>query len=167
MFNMDGTSSLGLISLLVALSGDIVLYRRQRKESPIRQHHITPIIKIIIMKINSRSVRRGAAEASDAVPNTSVHTLGHPLEGQAAVHVLNGAGDGGLDALDATLDARGEEADVALPAGRPLGGLVGHALLGSGHDHVEGREDADAGGAHAEDLGALGDGELGDAMRHG
>ena len=118
-------------------------------------------------KTKSRSVRTGAAEARDAVPNTSVNTLGHPLEGQAAVDVLNGAGDGGLDALDAALEGRGEEADVALPAGCPLGGLVGHALLGAGHDHVEGREDADAGGAYAEDLGALGNGELGDAVRHG
>lgn len=71
---------------------------------------------------------------------------------EALGDALGGAGDGGLDALDASLHGRGEVADVALPARSPLVGLLGEAVLGAGHEEPEGGEDSDACGAHAEDL---------------
>lgn len=72
---------------------------------------------------------------------------------------LHGAGNGGCDALDAALDRVLEHVDVALPSGRPLGGLAGHALFGARDAHGERGEGADAGGAEADVLGHAGGGD--------
>jgi hypothetical protein len=110
------------------------------------------------------SIRRG--ELLEPLLDATLHRLGHPLEGQALLDTLYGAGNGRLDALDALLDGRGEVVDVLLPARCPFGGLLLHALVGAGHDHVEGGEDTGAGGAHDEDFGALGARKTRDACRH-
>lgn len=106
-------------------------------------------------------------EALDAGLDGRVDALGHALERQALLHALDGAGHGRLDALHAALDGGREVANVLLPARRPLGRLLGEALVGAGHDHVQRGEDADAGGAHDPNLGALGLGETGNTRTHG
>lgn len=105
-------------------------------------------------------------EALNAGLDGRVDALGHLLERQALVDALDGAGDGRLDALHAALDRGSEKGNVALPARRPLGGLLGQLLVGAGEEHVEGGEDDDAGGTHGEDLAGLGLGEAGDARTH-
>lgn len=153
----------------------LVLILIQKKQSPSIEAHapsekrhspLSPKYKRKPIYDSLRRRRTVGVHAVDAPPDTALHLLGHLLERQLLLDALDGAGDGGLDALDTLLDGRGEEADVLLPAGRPLGGLAGHALLGAGHHHVERGEDADAGGAEEEDFGAPGAGETGNSGRH-
>lgn len=106
-------------------------------------------------------------EALDAGLDGRVDALGHALERQALLHALDGARHGRLDALHAALDGGRKVANVLLPARRPLGRLLGEALVGAGHDHVQRGEDADASGAHDPDLGAFGLGETGNTRTHG
>ena len=94
----------------------------------------------------------------------AVRPLGHLLEGKPVLDPLDGPRHGGRDSLDAALDRRLEECDVALPLWGPLEGLAGDALLGAREEHVEGGERGDAGRAEGEYLGATGSG---DADRHG
>lgn len=99
--------------------------------------------------------------------DASRNLLGHLLEGQTLVYALNDLGDGRLDALGGAGGRVCEVADVLLPAGSPLDGLGGETLLSTGHDHVEGGEDADTSGTDDEDLGGLGLGKTRDTGRHG
>lgn len=68
--------------------------------------------------------------------------------------------------MGSALSRIGEVVDVALPARSPLGGLLGNLLFGTGPGHVQRREDADAGGGDAEDLGGSGLGETRNARSH-
>ena len=79
------------------------------------------------------------------------------------LHALDCPRHWGRDPLDAALDGRLEEGDVALPPGRPLVRLAVHALVAAGGHEVEGGEGSDAGGAKREDLDSGGGG---DAERH-
>lgn len=81
------------------------------------------------------------------------------LKGQSVLDALDGPSNGRSNALDAALDGVLEEADVALPSGRPLGGLPGHALFGARNAHGERGECADAGDAEADVLGHTGSGD--------
>ena len=109
-------------------------------------------------------VHERLADPVHALLDAAVGVLGDLLEGQALVDALDRLLDGRGDALDGALGVGGEVGDVALPAGRPLCGLGGEALLGAGQQHVEGGEGADAGDAEGEQLGAAGGG---DADGHG
>lgn len=128
------------------------------------------VLFVCFIETEAPSLGRGrsavGADAVDAPSDNALGPLGHGLEGQALLEALDDTGDGGLDTLDALFDGRGEEGDVLLPSRRPLGGLVGEALLGAGHDHVERGEDADAGSAEEEDLGAASAGEARDSGGH-
>lgn len=75
------------------------------------------------------------------------------------LNLLNSAGYRGRDPLDTTLNWRLEHGDVALPFGRPLGGLASDTLLGARDDHVERCEGAEATCPHAEDLSPSGSGD--------
>ena len=92
-----------------------------------------------------------------------VRPLGHLLEGKSVLNLLDRSRNWRGDFLDAALDGRLEECDVALPPWRPLDGLPGDTILGTGQEHVEGGERGDACGAEGEDLGAA---RGGDAERH-
>lgn len=81
--------------------------------------------------------------------------LGHSLERQLAVDLLDGALDVRLHPLDTALGGRGEVRDVSLPAGCPLGGLMSETLLGAGGHEVEGGEGHGACDAVGGDLGGL------------
>lgn len=106
------------------------------------------------------------SKARDAVLDRLVDALGHPLERQATVDALDGAGNRRLDALGSALGRVHKEVDVAFPSRRPLGRLVGELLLCTRHDHVEGGQDADASESNKEELGALGVRETGDTRSH-
>ena len=95
----------------------------------------------------------------DPIADPPVRAGGHLLHGHALDRLLDRALGVRADALHAALDGRLEEGDVALPPGRPLGRLRGHALRGARHHHVEGREGRGAGAGEEEHLGAGGGGD--------
>lgn len=96
-------------------------------------------------------------------PDAALGPLRCPLQGEAGLDALDGALDGRGNPLDAALDGAPEHRDVALPPRRPLAGLLGETLLGTGGHQVERSEEGDAGGAHGENLGPR---RGGDAERH-
>lgn len=93
-----------------------------------------------------------AIESGDAASDTLINGLCHPLEGKAILNALDHLGHWGLDSLDTLLHRRDEVADVPLPSGSPLVGLVGKAFLSARHDEVQRCQNANTGRTHAEDL---------------
>jgi hypothetical protein len=77
-----------------------------------------------------------------------------------AINLLHRPGHGRGDALNAVLDGRREEGNVALPARVPVPGLGGDPVSRPGHDQVERRKDDHAGRAVGEQLDPAGFGDL-------
>ena len=99
----------------------------------------------------------------NALLDAPVRLLCKLVHGEPVLHLLDGPRHRGCDFLDASLDRRLEEGDVALPSWRPLVGLAMHALVAPRGHEVEWDEGTDASRAKGERLDS---GRGGDAERH-
>lgn len=99
----------------------------------------------------------------DSLLDASVGLLCHLVKGQSMLDSLDGPRHGRGHPLDASLDGRLEEGDVALPARSPLECLTGETLLGTGEHEVEWGKGANTSSTEAEDFTPGGGGN---AERH-